>query len=80
MESWKKVLLGIFGLFATLLLVTGFNLAYVGSTCDFDSDNYVGDYYGGLFTGYSCQLIDFQCEEGTEYLSDKCGCGCKPIN
>src|SRR3989344_2819803 len=25
-----------------------------------------------------CSRIRFACEEGSEYFSDECGCGCKP--
>ena len=45
--------------------------------CNFNNDpskDYVGE------SLEICAVINFLCPEGTEYFSDKCGCGCQDIS
>lgn len=48
----------------------------------FDREKEVCDYSGEKYVGKSldeCSRIKFVCVAGTEYFSDDCGCGCRPV-
>jgi hypothetical protein len=63
---------------AALAAATAFTFATpsvdAAPKCPGDGD-YI--YYGN--NAQECAVIRFVCDEGYEYFSNKCGCGCRPV-